>query len=579
MMTYHFEANLPKPNRTHLSLVRHTKAQMQLWVQQLPVMSPLECGKQLYQTVTELSVLDIDTELRFELIEVLQPAAHTLIVALEKHYLNQSLLLPIQGRRTLALAQTLRHHVALNYKIVFINMLEKLKGKMGFLDLGRKAGQTIAATAVQRFIAQAQQILLDCYRQYELAPVGLWSDIHNLARVAQLNGLFELQLLKAAHDNKTFITVKQAYLATVLLASSQVNKLRPNEIETLYQYSYQWAAFLQLNNESTASLLVCNRDDTPPRYHHLIATAYDSWYIQSERLVSYLQQCLSEESLILPRHLLMHLLTVWREAKDRMFVRRPVDKAVLLSVGMSAAHYYISHQTPFKILVQGEQKQEEIEQPKFLFGLEEEKVPEERIDAWQICYGAVDSISNEQEQADEQSALRSLPNMTYLPYRLKAKDRSPAGQRLIWSESPPSSLRVGEAIALSAERGEDWGVGVLHWIQQKSDKTIEIGIEILAAQPNPCGVCLLKNNKPSSDYMRGFLIPEMPSWEQPATLMTLNAGLSVGAMVRVKQSGQEMDIQLTKLVLATQSLNQFEYSTVGEVAFDPMASLWQKLKV
>ena len=169
--------------------------------------------------------------------------------------------------------------------------------------------------------------------------------------------------------------------------------------------------------------------------------------------------------------------------------------------------------------------------------------------------------------------------MTYLPYRLKAKDRSPAGQRLIWSESPPSSLRVGEAIALSAERGEDWGVGVLHWIQQKSDKTIEIGIEILAAQPNPCGVCLLKNNKPSSDYMRGFLIPEMPSWEQPATLMTLNAGLSVGAMVRVKQSGQEMDIQLTKLVLATQSLNQFEYSTVGEVAFDPMASLWQKLKV
>ena len=50
-------------------------------------------------------------------------------------------------------------------------------------------------------------------------------------------------------------------------------------------------------------------------------------------------------------------------------------------------------------------------------------------------------------------------------------------------------------------------------------------------------------------------------------------------MVRVKQSGQEMDIQLTKLVLATQSLNQFEYSTVGEVAFDPMASLWQKLKV
>jgi hypothetical protein len=39
----------------------------------------------------------------------------------------------------------------------------------------------------------------------------------------------------------------------------------------------------------------------------------------------------------------------------------------------------------------------------------------------------------------------------------------------------------------------------------------------------------------------------MPSWEQPATLMTLNAGLSVGATVRVRQLGQEMDIILTKL--------------------------------
>jgi hypothetical protein len=62
--------------------------------------------------------------------------------------------------------------------------------------------------------------------------------------------------------------------------------------------------------------------------------------------------------------------------------------------------------------------------------------------------------------------------------------------------------------------------------------------------------------------------------------------LSVGATVRVRQFGQEMDITLTKLVLATQSLNQFEYSgghnsntATGDASFDPMDSLWQKLKV
>lgn len=577
MMTNQFEANLPKPSRTNLTLVRHTPAQMQLWVQQLPVSHPLECGKQLYQTLTELTTLDIEASLRLELLEILQPPVIALVASLEKSYTNLSLLLPIQGRRALALVQTLRQNLIVNYKISAIQTLEKLKGKMGFLDFGRKAGQNLAATCIQRIIAAAQQILLDCYRQYEQAPLDLWLDVHNFARLAQLNGLLEHKVTKS--DGCTLQTVKQAYLAIVLLASSQVNKLRPNEIETLHHHSQLWASFLEIKTESQGTHLVCNRDDTPPRYHHQIATAYDSWYIECSTLVAYLQQCLNEPTLILPRHLLMHLLSVWQEAKDRMFVRRPVDKAVLLSVGMSAAHYYISNQTPFSEVVKEEEK-EEIEQPKFLFGLEEEKVPTQPIDAWLVCYGNVDSIE------DEEQNLPTVPSMTYMPYRLKAIDRSPAGQKLSWSEPPPLSLRVGEAIALSAERDEGWGVGVLHWIQQKSDRTIEIGVEILAAEPNPCGVCLLKNNKPSSDYMRAFLIPEMPSWEQPATLMTLNAGLSVGAMVRVRQFGQEMDITLTKLVLATQSLNQFEYSgghssntATGDANFDPMDSLWQKLKV
>lgn len=575
MTTFEFDARLPVASRQHLSLVKHTPAQMRLWVQQLPVSQPLECAKQLYQTLTELSILAIEAELRFELLEILQVPISALMANLEKSYTNLALLLPIQGRRALALAQTLRQNLALNYKIVAMQTFEKLKGKMGFLDLGRKAGQQLAATSVQRLLNLLQQVLLDSYRQYEQAPLDLWFDVHNLARLIQLHGLLDHKVIKI--DGATPQTAKQAYLAMVLLAGSQVNKLRPNEIENVYHYSQLWADLLSIKEESAGTHLVCNRDDTPPRYHHLIATAYDSWYIDSTALVAHLRQCLMESTLILPRHLLFHLLSVWHEAKDRMFVRRPVHKSILLSVGMSSAHYYISNQTPFSELVKEDEKPDDKEQPKFLFGLEEEKNPTGQIDAWLICYGNVDSIE------DEEQNLPFVPSMTYMPYRLKAIDRSPAGQKLTWSEPPPIGLRVGEAIALSADRDEGWGVGVLHWIQQKSDKTVEIGVEILAAEPKPCGVCLLKNNKPSSAYMRAFLIPEMLSVEQPPTLMTLNAGLIVGSIVRVRQLGEEMDIKLTKLVLTTQSLNQFEYRSMhedtDEAEFDPMASLWTKLEV
>lgn len=570
--TYEFDANLPKRDRKHLSLVRHTKQQMELWVQRLPV-NPLECGKELYQVVTELMTLDIDSELRFELLSVLQPSIYTLIASLEKLYTQQPLILPIQGRRSLALAQTLRQYLAVNYKIIAIEMTEKLKGKMGFLDLGRKAGQTLAATAIQQYILHAQHVLLDNYRQYELAMTGIWYDVHNLARLAELHGLLDQPPLKSGYESSEY-TVRRVYLATILLASSRVNKLRATELDLVYQYSFYWSQFLTMNTNSAGSLLVCNRDDQPPSYHHRIVTAYDSWYIHATNFVEYLRQDLSHTGIKLPIHLQRHLLDTWMSAKDRMFVRRPVNKAILLSVGMSAAHYYVSGQVQFKIVTQGEEAQQEIEQPKYLFGLEEDKVPEEPIDAWQICYGSVAGIDEEQKE------LPKIPSMTYMPYRVRTINRSPGGQKLIWTEPPPLSLRVGEVVALSEERDQGWGVGVLHWIQQKSDKTIEIGVELLTAQPTACGVCLLKNNKPTSDYMRGFLIPEMQSIELPATLMTLNAGLVVGSIVRVSQYGKTVDIQLTKLVLSTQSLSQFEFEPLNKNKdFDPMASLWQKLNV
>ena len=48
-------------------------------------------------------------------------------------------------------------------------------------------------------------------------------------------------------------------------------------------------------------------------------------------------------------------------------------------------------------VVKGEEKEEVVEQPKFLFGLDEGDVLEEQPDAWQLCYGAVSAIDEESE--------------------------------------------------------------------------------------------------------------------------------------------------------------------------------------
>ena len=176
------DLSLPARDRAHLTLVKHNKAQMQLWVNALPIMNASECGKQLYQTISELVSLHIEEDLRFELLDVLQPTIRNLISSLEKHTLNQSLLLAIQGRRVFALILALRRQLALNYKVIATETLRKLQGRVGFMDFGRKGAQLLAATAIQRMMAELQCYLLDCFRQYEETPAGVWTDLHQLIR-------------------------------------------------------------------------------------------------------------------------------------------------------------------------------------------------------------------------------------------------------------------------------------------------------------------------------------------------------------------------------------------------------------
>jgi hypothetical protein len=177
--------------------------------------------------------------------------------------------------------------------------------------------------------------------------------------------------------------------------------------------------------------------------------------------------------------------------------------------------------------------------------------------------------------------------MTYMPYRVTAENRCPAGYGLVWPEDPPLALRVGEIIGMSEQRGKGWGIGILHWLRKKPDQTVEAGVELLAAEPKPCGICLVKNGHQTSEYMRGFLIPEMKSLDRPASIIVPSSGLASGSTVRVSLHGQDVTMQLTRLVMATQSINQYEFAIVntelppvddGLGDLDDIDGLWAKIR-
>jgi hypothetical protein len=130
-------------------------------------------------------------------------------------------------------------------------------------------------------------------------------------------GLIDIKVKIRGDMDKLDTSVRQTYLATVLLEASQPNKLRQSEMELVYQYSQEWARLLELNNTAKQSLLVCNLDDTPPLYHHRVNTSYESWYVHSSALAAYFAEQIAQPTTVLPLSLLTHLYETWRVARER----------------------------------------------------------------------------------------------------------------------------------------------------------------------------------------------------------------------------------------------------------------------
>ena len=551
------ELSVPEKKLDRLSQVAHSRAALQAWVDNLPIMNTAETGKKLYQTLGELAMLNIDEDDRYELVEILEPAVTNLIRALSRNLQNQPVRLPHPARRAAVLSTALHAQLALNYKVVAVATLQRLQeGRLGFMNLGKRGLQQLAANAIQRNLSELGRLMRHAALLYLPVPDTAWLDIHTLFRHAWNHDLIDLGVRDRHLQRGAETTVRESYLRVLLLGASQANKLRPSEIEALYAESEEWARLLQLETSPAQALLVCNAEDLPPQFRHRAAPRPGSWFVRSEPLVQRLQSLKSAPGQ-LPISLLGHLEALWRRGRERMFERRPVDKPVLVSLGLSSAHYFLAGQREFRVVVKGDEEHQAASQPAYLFGLEEESVPVEQPDAWQISYATVTTIEEEEER---ERAENKGSAVEYVPYQVQAFNASPGGYGVRWTGATPVGLRPGEAIAISEERGRGWNVGLLHWVRVTSDQVVEAGLELLSAQAKPCGVCRIRNQREDSDYLRGFLIPEMKSIDQPATLVTAGTTFAEGCEVKLSLAGQTVLARLTRLVLVTPSIHQYEFA-------------------
>lgn len=556
---------LPEKSLNQLSLVGHSKAEMQAWVNTLPMMNVGETTKRLYQTLQELTKLKASEDTRYELLEVLRSAVHTILNSLAKHYLNQSVLLPDRANRVAALAQSLRVHLATAYKMVAFDCVEKLNTKLSIIGIGRRQQQQLAAQSFQRAISELGGLLLETNLLYLPPPAGLWLDLHALYRSAVAYGVAQTKIPDVlAHANQE-LTSTEAYLRCIILAASHTNKLRQAEIRQIYVASEFWTTHLKIKTQmGMADLLLIDTDnDLPPTYVSKSADVAHALCIDAQKLVQHFQTLQStpvnqvNKAELLTPSLFQHLIGIWSAPTERTFARRSSEGELLVCLGLTATHYQLADAVDFESLINIRNTFTEEEANLFLRKTGNNNMGE--TDLWRFNIGNVEGVDAEIAAAAKRQS-KVAPQDLYPPQSALIVNISPGGYCVRWQGEPPISLRTGEVLALREPEDKSWNVGVIRWVKQLPTEGAEAGIEILSARAKPCGSRVLKKTGDSTEYMRTLLLPEMKSLHRPATLIAPNVSFRSGYRVLIRLGNEEVKVQLTTETLTTQSFSQFEFA-------------------
>ncbi|WP_417214969.1 hypothetical protein [Alcanivorax sp.] len=575
---------LPEQDLPHLTLGADQPKKLEQWVESLPIMNMGETARQLYQFIQELNRLQIDSKLRFQLLEVVRPSILHVSDSLQKHYLNQSLVLPEKARRVASLAQALQGHLANGYKLVAVRGIRKVKDKVV-----RRA----VTIAIHRAVTALGDTLLRCYQLYFPSPRHLWLELHQLFLLAELHGISATPVV----DGEVESSIQSAYARCLLLATAKPNQLRQQELAGIYKAAFAWAPLIEISTASDDDdLFVFDlQADRPPIYRTHASQASQSWrYIDSTRLVEAITAWLrapGDSELVVPKSLneglLTHLQQVWGALTERAFKRMPESGEIELCFGLVGVHYFLSGKVAFETMVERGSlsvlSAEEEHNP-FLANIQKSnKQKQQNADPWATAYQS-DYVGETIEMGapGSQRSEGTLP----VSYHCQKVNASPGGYCLSWQGNTPSLMRTGELLALRDHPDSQWSLAVVRWVTQLPNHGARFGVELLAPGGRPVAARALRKQRLDSDFMRGVVLPELAAVGQPATLLLPTVGFNEGVKVELVEAGEPRRVQLLRRTQGASGFSQYPFRDMATPAptqspeggdDDALDSIWSSL--
>ncbi|MFV3306254.1 molecular chaperone [Pseudomonas sp. NY15181] len=556
---------VPTPTHESLSFCNATARDLKYWLDHLPKANLGETARQLYQGLIELNQLKLPVETRLQLLELFRPEVQFVCQHLERHFLNQSIVLDERPRKVANLCQALQNHLAIGYKLIVVREAPRVS---------HERAQLLAA-AIQRAIRALCGPLTRSSQLYCPVPEGLWLELHQLYQLARQHGLQKLSIRDSLARNAEGLTIEQAYLVALMLGSARCNQMRQHNIARLAEVLEGWSSQIRVQPADAPSTLfvVAPQVDGPPRYRTLFQEGELSGGlgIDPQPLVDLIKEYLlllpenrSQARLKVPEgvsvDLLQHLAAAWGDIAERTFQRTVGQGQLIVCIGMSALHYFLAGRQHFTDVLKHHQT------PDF-----SAKAKTEVKDAWANAFDARQikewqpGMALEEIEytpitpADTGVTVIEAPSEEYPVFTLPIVNHSPGGYCLTWPKEIPSQLQAGELLGIQDDPDQSWTIAVVRWIRQVRGGGTQMGIELIAPLAQPCGLQLLRKTEQGSQYLRALLLPEISAISRPATVITPRLPFQEGNKVQINLQGEERRATLTRKVTATGSFTQFEY--------------------
>lgn len=566
----HLLLRVPTPDRQGLSFCEANPRDMKRWIAGLPKANIGETARQLYQGLIELNQLITPSDNRLQILELLRPEVHFVSTHLERHFLNQSIVLDERPRKVANLCQALQNHMAIGYKLIIAQELPRLS----------KERAQLLTVALQRASHALCGPLVRASQLYCPVPEGLWLELHQLYRIARQHGLHQVQVRDGLARNGTSLSHEQIYIGALLLGCARCNQMRQSGIARLAEAVESWSKLATLHSADAPNSLfaVAPQLDGPPRYKSLFSdTELNSLLgLDPQALVDAIK-----EHLLLPpdspelnrlqvpegmsTDLLQHLTSAWGDIAERTFQRTAGRGSLTVCIGMSAVHYYLAGKRNFSDVL----KQEEAPRAAQFAT----STSDSSKDVWANAFDAQRESQWENGIPMEVIQYKSPqrpgeptepPPETYPTFEVPIVNHSPGGYCLSWPKEVPAQLQAGELLGVQDAPDQTWSVAIVRWVRQVRGGGTQMGIELIAPHAQPCGVQLVRKSDQNSQYLRAMLLPEIRVISRPATIITPRLPFQESNKVIINRSGDETRAILSRKQTSTGSFSQFEYRLLDE---------------